>query len=309
MNAVFYSIAFSGSEIAPVQLVRSLHSLRAFDTEMQVILFYFGDPPPGFMEAIQRFEVEIRNLGNYVEFVRGKQARHGELFALDPKLHRWLVLQEPELTQCERILYIDSDTFFLRPPSLIFDAYRDADLYAREEPFSQRSILGYNDHYVHEDGLADLRDRESLEFVPPFNTGVCMLSRRMREAITSILPVYFDNIFRFFSWFHQNPLPGANSANSSIRAVYDARFHPDTGRALPYPSQNRWIVDQVAMWLALGTLSGLKYGDFQPSDVWQGPEFRLYPRETPRPILCHYFGSNFGAFFDWLQASPKRMRG
>jgi hypothetical protein len=300
MDAVFYSLACGGSKIAPVQLARSLQSLRRFNPDMPVFVFLFGEPPPGFVEALGHLNAEVRPLGDHRAYIARTQPDRAELFGLDPKIHRWLVLDEPELKACARVLYIDSDTFFLAPASNLFDRYRDADLYAREEPFSRRSIHGYNPSCVDEDGIAELREREGLSPVPPFNTGVCLLTRAMADAITTIVPRYFDYLFRFLTWFHLHPLAAPATVTGS--AELDERFFgPASGQALPYPSQNRWIVDQIALWLALGQFTSLRYADISPSDVYQGAEFEQMSAATRLPILCHYFGGNTERFFDRLQ--------
>ena len=300
MEAVFYSLAFGGSEIAPLQLVRSLESVRFFHPDLPVFVYLFGEAPPDFLRQLRQLHAEVRHLGDHRAYIARTEPDRAALFALDPKIHRWLVLEEPELKACTRLLYIDSDTLFLAPPSKLFERYRDADLYAREEPFCRRSIHGYNPALVDEEGIAALRTSEGLGPVPPFNTGVCMLSRAMADAITAILPQYFEYLFRFLAWFHLNPLSRATGINST--PITDERYlRPAAKRALPYKSENRWIVDQVALWLALGRFTNLRYGDFAPSDVWQGGEFQQLSTSARFPILCHYFGSNTMQFFDLLQ--------
>lgn len=305
MDAVFYSLAFGGSNVAPVQLARSLQSLRQFNPDMPVFVFLFGEPPPGFVEVLRKFNAEVRPLGDHRAYIARTQPDRAELFALDPKLHRWLILEEPELKACTRLLYIDSDTFFFAPASNLFDRYRDADLYAREEPLCRRSIHGYNRSYVDEEAIADLRVREGLSTVPPFNTGVCLFTREMADAITMIVPRYFDYLFRFLSWFHLHPLP-AEATGTNPTQIEDRFLRPAAGQALPYPSQNRWIVDQIALWLALGQFTKLRYGDFAPTDVWQGAEFQQMSAARPFSILCHYFGGNTMQFFDRLQRLSPR---
>ena len=302
MDAVFYSIAFGGSEIAPVQLVRSVQSLRYFDRNTRVFVFLFGEAPDGFREALARLDAVVRPLGDYLTYISSKEPARAELVALDPKIHRWLVLEESELSACSRLLYIDSDTFFFAPATQIFERYRETDFYAREEPFCSRSSLGYDPAYIDEKALLELRLRDGLCVVPPFNTGVCLFTSGIATAITSALPQYFDYLFRFLSWFHHHPLPQKVMASTSIRAVYDPRFRADPARALPYPSSNRWIVDQVAMWLALGQYRNFSYADLKPSDVWQGAEYRQMLSGARRPLLCHSYGSNTAAFFNLLRS-------
>jgi hypothetical protein len=308
VEAVFYSLAFGGSPIAPVQLARNLESLRLFDAEIAVFVFLFGEPPPGFLEMLRSFNAEVRQLGDHRAYIARTEPDRAELFALDPKLHRWLVLEEPELKASARLLYIDSDTLFFAPPRTLFDRYRHADLFAREEPCSRRSIHGYDRSLVDEEALAELRASEELSYVPPFNTGVCLVTRKMADAITMILPRYFDYLLRFLAWFQLHPLAGRETATSSAQRVHERFLRPASGQALPYPGKNRWIADQYAMWLALGKYTDLRYGDFSPNHVWQGGEFQQMSATT-LPILCHYFGgqgNNTKLFFDRLVRLPRR---
>jgi hypothetical protein len=300
VNAIFYSIAFGRSSAAPIQLAESVKSLRAFDPRIQVFVFFFGAPPSGFIEFLRHLSVNVRDLGDYADYLIRKRPEGGELFALDPKLHRWLVLDEPELKACARLLYIDSDTIFLAPPAEIFDRYCEAQFYAREEPFCRRSASGYDPSILDEDLLTKLQSREGLNLVPPFNTGVCLFSRTMADAITSILPYYFDNLHRFLSWLHLHQSSDGLTENSSIQAIFDPRFRPVVDRVLPYPSGNSWIVDQVSLWLALGKLSSFSYADFHPVDVSQGAEFLKIPESRRLPIIIHYFSGNQDSFFPWL---------
>lgn len=304
MDAVFYSIAFGHSEMSALQLAASVQSLRMLDARTPVYIFFFGTPPAGFLEVINRFNVDTHDLGNYRQYFLEIQPDYGEVFALDPKIHRWLVLNEPVLKACSRLLYVDSDTIFLQPASEIFERYTAAEFYAREEPFCRRSTLGYDSAYVDEDQIAELQMRERLNSIAPFNTGVFLSSREAADAITSVLPYYFDYLLRLLSFLHADRGPIPNSVNSSIQAIYDDRFRPDTNRALPLPSRNSWIIDQIAMWLALGKLDTFHYEDFDAIDVWQGAEFRQASEFTCSPMLIHYFSSNYQDVFPWLQRWP-----
>jgi hypothetical protein len=301
MDGLFYSLAFGGSEVAPVQLAHSLRSIRFFSPDLPVFVYLFGEAPAGFVDVLRKLNAEVRHLGEHRAYIARTQPERAEFFALDPKIHRWLVLDEPELKRCSRILYIDSDTFFFAPPSRLFERYRGADLYAREEPFSRRSILGYNPSYLDENAIAQLRQGDKLRPVPPFNTGVCLFTREMADSITSIVPAYFDYLFRFFAWFRLHPDPRTPALTNAEQLVHDRFLRDAAAQALPYPSQNRWIVDQVALWLALGRFPEPEFADFAPSDVWQGGEFQQMSPSTPPPILCHYFGSNMQRFFGRLR--------
>lgn len=301
MNAVFYSLAFAESQIAPVQLLHSVRSLRHFDRHTPVFAFLFGMIPAGFAEALRGLNVTVRDMGSYRDYIATRQPERADLIALDPKIHRWLVLAEPELKACTRLLYIDSDTYFFGPVARLFDRYLGVDMVSREEPCCRRSPLGYDPAYVDEEAIAALQEKLGAFPVRPFNTGVCLMSRAMADAALAASPLYFDYLFRFLSWFKLNPHPSDSPANSSTRALYDDRFQPMVGRALPYPSVNRWIIDQVALWLALGQFDTLRYADFQVQDVKQAEEFQQITSAENAPLLCHYFGSNTEMFFGHLQ--------
>lgn len=306
MDAIYYSLAFQGSQAAAVQLARSLESLRRHDPAIPVFIFLFGEAPAGLVEGLRKLGAQVRHLGDYRDYIARTEPGRAELFALDPRLHRWLILEEPELKACARLLYIDSDTYFFAPAIALFDRYRGADLYAREEPSCRRSILGYDRSVLDEEELDSIRALEGLGFVAPFNTGVCLFNRRMADSITRILPLYFDYLFRFMAWFHHHPLPGGAPAAGSAHGPVERFLGPVAAQALPYRWDNRWIVDQVGLWLALGRLPDLRFGDFEPGHVCQGPEYERAPESEPLPILCHYFGCNMAEFFEWIERSPRR---
>jgi hypothetical protein len=300
MDAAYYSLAFAGSDKAPVQLARSIQSLRMFSADLPVFVFLLGEPPSGFVEMLRQLNATVRLLGDYRDYIARTEPGRADLFALNPTLHKWLVLEEPELKRCERLIYLDSDTFFFDHPNKLLDRYGDAGLFAREEPLCRRSIHGYDPSYLDEDAIADLCERDGLRFIPPFNTGICLFTRQMADTITMNLPHYFNYLFRFLSWFRLHPVPG--EPTTDFTQMIEDRFRIEAeGQALSYPSRNRWIVDQVALWLALGRSMNVSVADFAPSDVWQGAEFKQISARAKRPILSHYFGENSKQFFELLQ--------
>jgi hypothetical protein len=80
----------------------------------------------------------------------------------------------------------------------------------------------------------------------------------------------------------------------------------DRQRALPFPSNNGWIVDEVAWWLALGSIPGLTRADFDARDVAQNGEVLGTPRELATWALCHYYSHNLTRVVEWLQHQPSR---
>ena len=66
--------------------------------------------------------------------------------------------------------------------------------------------------------------------------------------------------------------------------------------ALPYPSSNWWIVEEIATLLTLGGLSGLTYDVLRRADVAQNGEFNGADGCSP-PTLVHYFSHLEEEFF------------
>jgi hypothetical protein len=71
---------------------------------------------------------------------------------------------------------------------------------------------------------------------------------------------------------------------------------------LRFPSENRWIKEQVSMWLTLGAL-GERVGLVSPQHVAQGDEYRDIDRSGGHPHVIHYYSSNTNDFVSrWLPA-------
>ena len=83
-------------------------------------------------------------------------------------------------------------------------------------------------------------------------------------------------------------------------AVLDSAGKQDLDRSLPYPSANRWILDQVALWFALGHIAGMTYEDYSPRDVLQNGEILTRSLRECDWILCHYFSQNTERLTNWL---------
>jgi hypothetical protein len=76
----------------------------------------------------------------------------------------------------------------------------------------------------------------------------------------------------------------------------------DVGSALPYPSANEWILDEVSLWLTLGHIPDGNYSDFSPHHVLQNGELLGHSNIEPDWILCHYFAQNMSRLENWLRA-------
>ena len=70
--------------------------------------------------------------------------------------------------------------------------------------------------------------------------------------------------------------------------------------ALEYPSGNRWILDELTLWMTLGHLPETTYEDFQTEDVIQNGEFNDKGQD-PGWIACHYFSQNLNLISSWVR--------
>ena len=76
---------------------------------------------------------------------------------------------------------------------------------------------------------------------------------------------------------------------TALRSDIDRRI---AGLAIPYPSRNRWLLEEFSLWMALGEHGGLSFSRFDEREVGQGGE----PLDAPIPAgVWHYFSSNQAA--------------
>ena len=77
---------------------------------------------------------------------------------------------------------------------------------AREEPQSRRSHYGYRRSYVDEERLAAIARAEGLRFIPPYNTGVCLMSRAAADALCEQSATLMDYAWRLLVGLSATPM-------------------------------------------------------------------------------------------------------
>lgn len=301
MRLVYYSLANAPDAGRETQWMQSIRSLRRYNRSIPVWLFLFNGATAELLREAERRDVHVHYLGDYSEFFRETHGR-GSVLALYPTFHKFLVLAHAPLADVAQMLYIDCDTFFFDNVDRLFDRYSAHTWYAREEPSSRRSYFAYDPSHIDEDLLDHIARSEGLRPVPPFNSGVCLLNHAIWQQLRRLPIPYLDLAWRLLCG---RELGGHNSAlvhDPEIQqAVLTQITDVDRMYALPYPSLNTWIIEQIALWLTLGHLEDFSIGMFARSDVPQGGEFHDALRSRRRCILAHYFSGTENEFFDAVQ--------
>jgi hypothetical protein len=294
---VHYSLANSPNSLCEQQWVQSVRSLRRYNATASVWLFLFNGASEDLFHEAARWDVTIRHLGDYREYLERLHAR-GSVLCLYPTFHKFLVLADAAVEEAAQVLYLDCDTFFFSNVDRLFDRYQTCDLYAREEPMSRRSHYGYDPSYLDEKALACLATREGGRTIVPFNSGLCLLNNSFWNRLDLIRCSYLDLAWRLLSGqalFTDLHVPRIRSAALS------AMNEIDRLRALPYPSANAWIIEQIALWLALGQIPEMSQGLISPDHVVQGIEFHALCPDH-QCVVAHYYSRFQAKFFSSVLA-------
>lgn len=306
---VCYSVVLQNPVWRPIllrQILASIKSLRTHNKSVWVHVFVYGEEPE-LARILAPYDVTIHNQGSYEDRL-DRSLRHGaEVFCRYPVLHKLLNFAEIDALAPDQVLLVDCDTMFFTDVNMLFERYSKADCYAREEPFCKRSALGYDPHSIDEDLLAIVAASEGIVPPPPFNLGVTLLNNELWHRIPpdSLILSY---VWRFTAWMALNRREnesaitdgetGVDYCCAQIRHFTDKE---DVRKAIQYPSQNRWILEQFAFWMTLGHIPNFIYEDFRKQDVIQGSEFAANLMQASDWILCHYFTGNTKAFDSWVR--------
>lgn len=309
---VYYSLFVPPSEPRPDllrQLLSSVHSLRAHNQRVPVVIFVHGDPPVALSSALAPYDVQIRQQGSYEARLARFCPSGWPVLTQYPLLHKFLNFAELAAMGPRQVLFLDCDTLFFHDVDHLFERYADAQVYAREEPTCRRSHYGYDSAYVDEDALTRVAWSVGSQPPPPFNLGVVLLNHGISSRLVRYEHALVSYAWRLLLWLARNPseqratLYGEGASVRLLRQQADRLgvLH-DAGDAVPFPSANEWIVDQVALWLTLGHVPDLTYGDFSPRDVVQNGEFLSVTPGTSDCVVCHYFTQNMSRLEGWLRA-------
>jgi FkbM family methyltransferase len=303
--AVSYSLLLRGGNY-DAQVARhlvSVRSLRKASPQIPVHVHVFSQRlTAGDQAQLERLDVTVRHCGSYrdaLQEIAGDDV--ADLLRGYPAMAKWLALQWMPTAANARILSLDNDTYVLKDLAGLFETYGDARLCAREEPYSRASPLGCRTPYLDEDALDGLFRDEGFTPVPPFNTGVVMMDSAVVNRIAASLGTALQYLWRFNLWMCRHPIENDFKDVQAMRAADVSAVFP-AATVLRFPSENRWIKEQVSMWLTLGAL-GERVGLVSPRHVAQGNEYRQIDRSGGYPHVIHYYSSNADDFMSrWLPA-------
>jgi hypothetical protein len=308
---IYYSVALSHEQPRPDllwQLEASIRSLRQFNRAAPIVVFAYDDVPPDLARTLTPYDVRVVHQGSY----KARLARdlpHGwQVLAGYPLLHKFLNFDAIAALAPEQVLFLDCDTLFFNDVDALFTRYASAHCCAREEPTTRRSHYGYEPRYLDEDAMASIARACGIAVPPPFNLGVVLMNHGLAARLAALQPAIVRYAWRFLVWMALNPLPHDASAYgegawiAQLRAQLDRYAHNgEREAALPYPSANRWILDQFALWFALGHLQGLTYADFSPREVLQNGEVLHHAAPSREWVVCHYYSQNLNRLDAWIR--------
>jgi len=283
MRCVYYSLVLTQKQaVYQKRWIRSVRSLRQYNPKIPVHLFVFNTPPDALLDAAERYQVALTPLGDYRDYL----SEAGEALSCIPTLHKLLPLGliGPDASQ---ILYLDCDTFLFADVESLFHKYRDCDWYAREEPFSRRSVLfPYSPDYLDEDALRDLATALGVRWIPPYNSGVFLVNGSVRTELFALRKDFLSLAWR---------LAAGASARLDLKVPPELRSRASEwlkvagNESIAYPAKRFWILDQIALSLTLGGIPNLSHGQFAAEDVLQGRECLLYRSSSTWCTVAHYY--------------------
>jgi hypothetical protein len=310
MRLIYYSAAFTTDGKYDRQWIQSIRSLRVHNSTITVYFFVFDHVSDTVRREAERCKVTLHIMGPYRDWM--KRRADADALSRYRTLHKLLVPSEVSLQGVSQILYVDCDTFFFDDPNRLFEKYSKYDWCSREIPGSRLSPHGVTAN-INEALIAELVSIEGLQRRMPFNTGVCLLNNEMWSALARIEATFLDFAWRLVVGMFierrirkneevlQPPTLRGAATNRELNElrmqVLQNASQRDTSRALPYPSDNWWVLDEIAWLLALGRVGGVSQAVFSPADVAQGDESLEAAINQAYPLVAHYFSHFEKDFF------------
>ena len=288
------------------QLLASVTSLRQHNRSMDVLVTWSGDLEPGLESELRRLGVTVTRCPEYRALLAGRVG--ADLLCQYPVLHKYVVMDQAIEPHRSQILLVDCDTLFLGDVSLLFDRYDEGDIVACPEVGSRRGRWTYDPSYLDEDALTRTASRMAAKPVAPFNTGVMLFNRGAFPMMTQLGCDVVEMALRLMAGVAGSTAELKRPELTELRARLNSDPEALPGiDPVPLPSANHWIIEEVALWLALGSTT-LAVRDFDAADVALGAGVFDRPRHDSSWILGHYFTANTEAARAWWDIPPKARR-
>lgn len=296
---VHYSVSFNDparSAGISKQLDISLTTLRATNPDLGVVVFCHGPAPDAVRALCARHEAELAPQPDPVARLREEMGELGAVVGSFGPVHKFLNFGELTTRSPRDTLYLDADTVVFGDLTTLIPTTPDAMLAAREEVGSGRCRYGADPGYLDEQQLATSAAGSGMTPTPAFNTGVVMFHRFPWHCGDRLERRYLAWLTRFATWMVDHPADPRLPQYADVFDLVALRrllSGPTADRlrelAVPFPSVNRWLVEEAAAWVAFGAEPSVRFGHLDDDDVAQGGE----PLEGPLPgIVWHYFSGN-----------------
>jgi hypothetical protein len=296
VRLVYYSLARSANSQHDHQWTQSIRSLRSHNPNIHVCLFVFNGVSEAMQREADRWRVMVVPMGSYREWLQSYHP-HGSILSMYPTLHKFLVLGEANTTGLSHALYVDCDTFFFDDPETLFESPDPYHWCARESPTSRICPHGYDPSNVNEELIDEIVSTEGLQRVLPFNAGVCLLNNGIWETYRQLRGTFLDTVWRLMVGRHCWGWKDTEDRDIRNAVVHKATSF-DIARALPYPSGNYWILEEIALWLTLGHVRNLSQRILARRWATQGYECVHAAQQGRLPIVAHYFSCFQNEFFN-----------
>jgi hypothetical protein len=304
MKAVYYSLVLTAEPtVHQNQWIRSIGSLRRFNTTIPVHLFLFNEPTPAILEKADECEVIVHRLGSYRDCLREIGGEEGAALSCIPTLNKLIPLGY-FAQSVSQVLFLDCDTFFFGDVATLFAKYQARHLYARETPHSRRSVfLEYRPSEIDEDALDRIAADRGTRPVPPYNTGVILLNQGVSADLFALRKEFLRYAWRLILGASLSP---DMSLPLELRNFLATMPLNRLGDPIKFPSKNYWILDEIALSLTLGRIPDLSHGQFPMEDVLQNGEFMIYRSYRTKCTVVHYLRGNEALFLKDTEAEARQ---
>jgi hypothetical protein len=315
---VFYSLSMDREDPRPDiewQLELSLRSLRLFNTHVTVWVFVYGDSSTAFERRLERYRVLIVRKGRYEDRLAELAADFWQPLAQYPILHKFLNFREIVSAGFDAALLLDCDTVFFSDVAALFNAAGGADCSGIADIGARRGPYDYDPAYLDEEALQEIAAGQGLLIPPLFSCGSIVMSRKLCQELYRLESHFLGFALRFMCWMALHPVSIRGRFPECRGVEYLRRNWATLGAGnlepIRFPSGNRWLLEQFALWFTLGYAARHEYIDLPARSVQYYTQFRSQSRPDREMVCCHYGSRNTENMKNWLSTAdlPSRSLG